>query len=53
MRKLLDKTFRKDLISMLRQSSDAAHLELADELEAAGPHGYATDDEIEQFMEIV
>ena len=51
--KRLDQTFRNELIQMLRQSSDAAHLEFADELEAAGPYGYASDDQIEKFMEIV
>jgi hypothetical protein len=51
--KRLDQTFRKELITMLRTSDEQAHLDLADDFERAGPHGFATDDEIERFMEIV
>jgi hypothetical protein len=51
--KTLDQTFRKDLIDMLRQSDEADHIALADDLTAAGPYGFATSDEIERFMDIV
>lgn len=51
--KRIDKTFRKDVIAMLRTSDESEHEALAKELEAAGPHGFMTDDEIERFMDIV
>jgi hypothetical protein len=51
--KRLDRTFRKDIIAMLRTSDETEHNALADDLEKAGPHGFMTDDDIERFMEVV